>query len=653
MKKIFSMLIAVAFFCTLLPGYKTPAFASYTDGDNMTPGGDFESGLSTEFIANASAGQKSTLTRVAKAGQTKTNSVLSVSARNPNAGTNGVAYDLGELFREKDTEGNYKYLGENGMFYISAKIRLAKEGDTAYARSSIYKWSDDKTKRGTIWWGSGSGWNYKVGSDDWTEIGVRNHATIKYYNFSNTGIDADWLADSGNKVKLQFAMFTDAACTTPYTGDFYMDDVSFFFIEGANQNTPTDCGESLLDNSDFEDVVDESPVDYSGTKAADWGKEGTTWFAENASIKVQKITEETQSEEVVDPEGVHAGFYGLKVTDRPGTQLGVGIELTAILNELGKTQAGEVYHISAWMKTVSPEAEMDVVPIWGNAAPVGNAYLEGNSTLSFHVTNEWTEIGFDVEANQYYTFNLLGNTDTPDQYDPDSATWSSLRFNTIGSTADYYIDDIRIWKTTYSVDEMKRKIEALPSVEKILPTNRAEIVHVRNLYNMFSTTDQTLIDNRGKIDAAEEELLKFETTMEFVSGTVSEEKGVLYIQPNRSYDEIYADIIAENGIVTIYTAEGAPATMGYISTGMCIKLSYKDIELQSVNVVAYGDANGNGKCDVVDLVIAKKYIAQERELTELQAQALNVSADSTEGESITDADVTQIRKYLAGGIQKF
>ena len=494
--------------------------------------------------------------------------------------------------------------------------------------------------------------NYEAGSSDWTEIGVRDHATIKYYNFSNTGIDADWLNDSANKIKLQFALYTDSTCKTAYTGDFYLDDVHFFFMEGADQNTPTDRRESLLDNYDFENTNGGSAIDYSGTKAANWGKEGTTWFAENATISVHEMKGEIQSEEPVDPEGVHSGTYGVKVTNRPGSQLGIGIELTKILDELGATQTGEVYHISAWMKTTSPDTEMDVVPIWGNASPVGNAYLEGDSALSFHVTNEWTEIGFDVDADQYYAFNRQGSTSTPDKYDPDSATWSSLRFNTIGSTADYYIDDIRIWKSKYSVDEVIEKIDAMPSVEDILPANRTEIEHVRNLFNMFSDTDKTFVTNSAKLDNAEAELKKFKTTMAFTCGTVSD-TGVLYVQPGKSYREIYQGIKADNGDIAVYTSEGKEVMKGYVSTGMCVKLAYKNIVLQSVNVVAYGDADGDGKCDIVDLVITKKYIAQQKELTELQAQALDVLQDSAESQGVTDADAVQIRKYLVRAIREF
>lgn len=652
MKKLMSMLIVLVVICTALPGFEIPSSASYTDGENIVPGGDFESGLSAEFIANTDAGQKSTLTRVVKEAQTKTNKVLYVSSRTATTATNGVAYDLSELFREKDEEGNYRYLGNNGMFYISAKVRLANEGETAYVRSSIYKWSSTSTK-GTIWWGGGSTLNYNVGSDDWTEIGVREHTTIKYYNFSNTNITADWLDDSTSKVKLQFALFADKDCTTAYMGDFYLDDVHFFFVEGANQNTSVDCYESLLDNYDFEDTtVDGSAIDYSGTKLSDWGKTGLTWFAENATISVSEITEEIQSEEPIDSEGVHSGSYGIKVTDRPGSQLGISIELTNILDTLGPTQAGEVYHISAWMKTTSPGIEMDVVPIWGNASPVGNAYLEGNSALSFHVTNEWTQIGFDVSADQYYAFNRQGSTDTPDKYDPDSATWSSLRFNTIGSTDDYYIDDICIWKSKYSVEEMINKINAMPSVEDILPANRTAIEHVRNLYNMFSEEDKASVTNSEMIVRAEEELNKFKTTMAFTCGTVS--NSVLYVQPGKLYSEIYEGIKADNGDIAVYTSSnGQVITEGSVSTGMCVKLAYKNVLLQSVDVVAYGDANSDGECDIVDLVIAKKYIAGQKVLTNLQVQALGVAQDDTESQEVTDADAAQIRKYLVGTISEF
>lgn len=647
MKKINSLLITMAIVCSTLCVFGISSSAAYIYGENIIPEGDFERGLSSEFVANNDAGNKAVLTRVVKENPTKTNRVLLISNRNTNAATNGVAYDLNQLFREKDENGDYKYISDNGLFYISAKVRLKNEGDKAFVRSSIYKWSSTPSGRGTIWWGSGSALNYEVAGSNWTEIGVRNHNTIKYNNFSKTNIDESWLNTDGNKIKLQIGLFQDSTCKTPYSGDFYLDEVYLFFIKDANQNTPTDKRDSLLENYDFEKIENGDAIDYSATRSSDWGKEGTTWFAENATISVVEMIEVINSEDTVDPEGVHTGAYGMKVSNRPNTQLGIGIELTKKMKELGPTQDGEVYHISAWMKTTSPDAEMYVVPIWGNKAPVGNAYLEGDSKLSFRVTNEWTEIGFDVGANQYYIFNRQGSTSKPDEYNPSSADWSSLRFNTINSTDDYYIDDIRIWKEKYSVDDMNKKIDAMLSAEEIFPENRTGIEHIRNLFNMFEDKENI---NSDKLIAAETELEKFKTQMEFTCGCMSE-SGFLYLQPNKSYSEVRSGIKAANGDVTVHTSQGEELREGYISTGMSVKLTYKSIILQSVAVVAYGDGNSDGVCDIRDLVTAKKYMADQKDLTDMQVQALKVFKDGSA--EVTTADMIQIKKYLLGVIQEF
>lgn len=647
MKKIFALFMVIVLTCTLFLGADLRSSAN--TGESILVESGFEDGIPDCFVANADSGNKATLTRVVKEAQTTTNHALLVSNRTGTTATNGVSYDLGEIVRQKDGSGNYKYLSTNGFFYLSAKVRLKNASDTAYVRSSIYRWkpsgNTSELTNGTTWWGAGSTHSYAVSALSWTEIGVRAHTSAKYYNFSAIAFDNTWLDATDTKIKLQFALFTDSACTTAYMGDYYLDDVSLFFVNGTNTNQAVELGTSLLTNSDFED----STADYSSTGAASWGAEGTTWFQENGSLSIAEFVED-HTTETIDANGVHEGSYGLKVTERPGAQLGVSVDLTTILDEMGNTNEKQVYHISAYMKTVNEGDEMDVVPIWGNHSSVGNAYLEGDSALKFHVTNEWTEVGFDLDAGQYYIFNIQGSSNPPDEYNPNSASWSALRFNTVGTTVDYYIDDIKIWKTTYSTDDLVAKIEAMPSVEEILPSHRTKIQHIRNLYNMFDTTEQSEVTNAQKISDAESELAKFDTTMEFTCGTLTD--SVLSLQPGKTYDDLMEGINATCGDVKVSSPQEEPVTEGAITTGMNIQLIYKDVVLQDVDVVVYGDGNSDGRCDVVDLIISKKKVLGFKELTPLQIAALKVDA-TNQTDSLTDGDTTQVRKYLVGLIQEF
>lgn len=139
------------------------------------------------------------------------------------------------------------------------------------------------------------------------------------------------------------------------------------------------------------------------------------------------------------------------------------------------------------------------------------------------------------------------------------------------------------------------------SAEEVFPENRTGIEHIRNLFNMFEDKENI---NSDKLIAAETELEKFKTQMEFTCGCMSE-SGFLYLQPNKSYSEVRSGIKAANGDVTVHTLQGEELREGYISTGMSVKLTYKSIILQSVAVVAYGDGNSDGVCDIRDLVTAK------------------------------------------------
>ena len=62
-----------------------------------------------------------------------------------------------------------------------------------------------------------------------------------------------------------------------------------------------------------------------------------------------------------------------------------------------------------------------------------------------------------------------------------------------------------------------------------------------------------------------------------------------------------------------------------------------------------GDANGDGKIDVLDAANIQKYTASKTELTQAQLNAADVNGDG----SVDVLDAAQIQKFAAGIITEF
>ena len=633
MKKTLAILLATVLLVTGLP---LAASASYQYGTNLIVNGDMEGSISAPLVANETDPpnvQSATLTQVAKEPLMEANRVLLAANRNSVDNNSGANYDLTSILKTKDENGDYKYANTKGRLYVSAKIRLKNSGETAYVKPKLYYW---KTGGGSQMLLGEPTKEYAVTSEGWTDVGLRN--TANYYNFDGELLVDTLLDNPSTIIKLMFSVTSTSQGSTAYLGDYYIDDVSFFFVAGATGATLVTRQPSLLENSSFEELSNGQPIDYSATNEDSWN--GTaTWFGNLSTISVQTLMETVAGGAPVEPAGVHSGSFGLKVTNRPWTQQGLALNMKPLLSGLA-TQQGEAWHMSFYIKMVTPGATMTISPIWGGSG--ANAYLNGDAGIDILVTDEWTLIGYNSTTSSYYAFRREG--ETPEAFNPDGGGWSSIRFKT-STTADYYIDDVKVWKSGPSgAGAVETEIAELPSVANIMPSDRAAIEAARINYDSLSSGDKALVTNYALLLAAEAELAKFDTRMTLSGGLVMR-SGFAVAQPGQTTAAVLGKLTAANGSIGILDGSLPAETAANTATGMQAVLAYKGVPLQSVYFAVLGDLDGDGLCSVNDMVTIKKVIVDSGySMTAIQS----VCADFDGVAGTNASELTAVKRYMLG-----
>jgi len=635
MKKLLSVLLVLAMLMAVVP--LTVSADGYLYGTNLVTNGDMESTITTPLIANLNEENNgtSTLTQVSNEENVVSNRVIKVVSRWGEL-SSGLCYDITTLMKQKDGNGDYIIQHGNGCLYIAAKIKLENPNDIAYVRPLLYGTEGVGSLRLSDTWAT----QYEVTGSEWTEVGTKDDANY-YRSFAIYEMTAARLDIVGQKTKLVFDITSDATMETMYDGAYYIDDVSLFWVDGVDHTTDVTRQPSMLENSDFEELSGGNPIDYSATNFESWTGDGTTtWYADSAVIQNAVINEQIPGSLPYEPEGVHSGNTGLKVTDRPGTYQGLALDLKLLLAGLD-TQPGESWHMSCWMKMVAPQTTMDVKPIWAGSAD-GSAWLNGDSELTITVTDQWTQIGYNSIKEEYYAIRPEGVASSA--FNPNSGGWSNIWLTTAGSEADYYIDDIKVWKSGSSSD-VTTEINSLPLTAAIVPTDKEAIEKARLNYASLATADKENVTNLAVLLAAEAELAKFDTKMTF-PGDLSIVNGFAVTQPGRTKTQVLADIAAANGTIDIQTAnEGTVLPAEKTASGMKAVLKYKDIELHSIYFAVLGDLDGDGKCTTADMVILKKKIV----ISGFTLDAMQtVSADFDGDDGITADELVALKKYILG-----
>ncbi|OJU16764.1 MAG: hypothetical protein BGN88_02070 [Clostridiales bacterium 43-6] len=96
-----------------------------------------------------------------------------------------------------------------------------------------------------------------------------------------------------------------------------------------------------------------------------------------------------------------------------------------------------------------------------------------------------------------------------------------------------------------------------------------------------------------------------------------------------SYEQFSTAFVTQPGItITVLSKDGKAITSGKIGTGMKVKVSENNAPSEEFSVILYGDIDGNGTIDVIDMVKMKMHILKINYLQGAMYTAANTDRDS-------------------------
>ena len=129
-----------------------------------------------------------------------------------------------------------------------------------------------------------------------------------------------------------------------------------------------------------------------------------------------------------------------------------------------------------------------------------------------------------------------------------------------------------------------------------------------------------------------------EVTTDYTVGTY-----LTGISPETTVEAFKKAFTVKNGTLKIFNSAGKEKTSGNIATGDKITVYKSDnTEFLVKTVVIYGDINGNGKIDSIDLIRLQKKLINLSDITGVYSVAADVNRDN----KLTSVDLIRIQKHL-------
>ena len=102
-------------------------------------------------------------------------------------------------------------------------------------------------------------------------------------------------------------------------------------------------------------------------------------------------------------------------------------------------------------------------------------------------------------------------------------------------------------------------------------------------------------------------------------------------------------VSVNNGSVALYNVNNQKKNSGTVATGDTLKILKMDGSVyQTIDIVIYGDTNGNGNITIADLVLIRKHLLELSFLKESYYSAADINKDG----SVSIADLVFVRKHL-------
>jgi len=117
------------------------------------------------------------------------------------------------------------------------------------------------------------------------------------------------------------------------------------------------------------------------------------------------------------------------------------------------------------------------------------------------------------------------------------------------------------------------------------------------------------------------------------------------VQPATTAKTFLSAVKVKNGTAALYTAAGSKKTDGTVATGDILRVYDNDKKLTaSYPVVIYGDVNGDGKVNSVDLRRAQRHI-----LGVIKVEGYFLSAaDANRDGKVNSVDLRRAQRYILG-----
>lgn len=115
------------------------------------------------------------------------------------------------------------------------------------------------------------------------------------------------------------------------------------------------------------------------------------------------------------------------------------------------------------------------------------------------------------------------------------------------------------------------------------------------------------------------------------------------ISPGSSADSVLSGIVPQNCTVSILTAGGEQNT-GTVGTGNLLTVTAGGAVAKQVEVVIYGDINGDGRISNADIVLMQKHILGIQTQSGASLAALDINRDG----SVTNRDLVLLQKHVLG-----
>ena len=100
--------------------------------------------------------------------------------------------------------------------------------------------------------------------------------------------------------------------------------------------------------------------------------------------------------------------------------------------------------------------------------------------------------------------------------------------------------------------------------------------------------------------------------------------------------------LVPSDLITIH--KGSATTGDLAATGMTVEYAVDGEVVQTLTVVVTGDVNGDGKCDITDMVQLRAHLLGKREFSSVAAQAGDLNGNG----SVDITDMVQLRAFLLG-----